>query len=108
VSRHTIRDYLPRVALELEALRTFKHRLGDSLAPTLAKCGDLEDTLLDALNDEAVLSTLSTAEKERWEGSRLPKVGHMLHGGSKQASPHRTTPTKYNSPGNAIQAGIEW
>ena len=57
MSRHTIRDYLPRVALELEALRTFKHRLGDSLALTLAKCSDLEDKLLDALNDEAVLST---------------------------------------------------
>ena len=41
---------------------------GDSLALTLVKCSDLEDKLLDALNDEAVLSTLRTAEKERLLG----------------------------------------
>ena len=66
--RHTVRDYLQRVTLELEVLRTFKHRLGESLALTLAKCSDLEDKLLDALNDEAVLATVSTAEKERLLG----------------------------------------
>jgi len=35
------------------------------LALTLAKCIDLEDKVLDALNDEQVLATLTTAEKER-------------------------------------------
>ncbi|MEX2493929.1 MAG: hypothetical protein WD425_19480 [Nitrospirales bacterium] len=68
VSGHTIRRYLQRVAPELEALRTFKDRLGDSLALTLAKCSDLEDKLLDALNDETVLASMSTTEKERLLG----------------------------------------
>ena len=68
VSRNTVRQYLQRVAPELDALRTFKEHLGDSLALTLAKCLDLEDKLLDALNDDAVLATLSTAEKERLLG----------------------------------------
>jgi hypothetical protein len=68
VSRNTVRTYLQRVAPELEALRTFKDRLGDSLALTLAKCINLEDKLLDALNDDTVLSTLSTTEKERLLG----------------------------------------
>ena len=42
--------------------------LGDSLALTLAKCVNLEDSLLNALNDEKVLATLSTTEKERLLG----------------------------------------
>ena len=68
MSPNTVRGYLQRVAPELEALRTFKDRLGDSLALSLAKCVSLEDKLLDALNDDQVLSTLSTAEKERLLG----------------------------------------
>ena len=68
MSPNTVRGYLQRVAPELEALRTFKDRLGDSLALTLAKCINLEDSLLDALNDEKALTTLSTAEKERLLG----------------------------------------
>ena len=68
VSRNTVQRYLERIAPELEALRTFKDRLGDSLALTLAKCSDLEDKLLDALNDETVLATLSPTEKERLLG----------------------------------------
>jgi hypothetical protein len=68
VSGGIVRLYLKRVAPELEALRTFKDRLGDSLALTLAKCSDLEDKLLDALNDETVLASLSTTEKERLLG----------------------------------------
>lgn len=68
MSPNTVRGYLQRVAPELEALRTFKDRLGDSLALTLAKCVNLEDSLLDALADEKVLATLSTTEKERLLG----------------------------------------
>jgi hypothetical protein len=68
VSGGTVRLYLKRVAPELEALRTFKDGLGDSLALTLAKCTDLEDKLLDALNDDNILATLSTTEKERLLG----------------------------------------
>ena len=68
VSRNTVQHYLQRVAPELEALHTFKDCLGDSLALSLAKCVSLEDKLLDALNDDKVLSTLSTAEKERLLG----------------------------------------
>jgi predicted transcriptional regulator len=68
VSDNTVRRYLQRVAPELEALRTFKDRLGDSLALTLAKCSDLEDKLLDALNDETVIASMSTTEKERLLG----------------------------------------
>jgi len=68
VSRNTVQDYLQRVLLDLEALPTFNGRLADSLALTLAKCSDLEDKLLDALNDEAILSTLSTTGKERFLG----------------------------------------
>ena len=56
------------MAPELEALHTFKYRLSDSLALTLAKCINLEDALLDALNDEQVLANLSTTEKERLLG----------------------------------------
>ena len=68
MSRNTVRQYLQRVASELEALRTFKDGLGDSLALTLAKCLNLEDKLLDALNDDTVLATLTTADKERLLG----------------------------------------
>jgi len=68
MSPNTVRAYIQRVAPELEALRTFKDRLGDSLALTLAKCSDLEDKLLDALNDEKVIANLSTTEKERLLG----------------------------------------
>jgi hypothetical protein len=63
MSPNTVRAYIQRVAPELEALRTFKEHLGDSLALTLAKCSDLEDKLLDSLNDENVLATLTTTEK---------------------------------------------
>lgn len=41
VSRNTVRLYLQRIAPELEALHTFRDRLGDSLALTLAKCINL-------------------------------------------------------------------
>jgi hypothetical protein len=68
MSPNTVRAYIQRVAPELEALRTFKEHLGDSLALTLAKCSDLEDKLLDSLNDENVLATLTTTEKERLLG----------------------------------------
>ena len=68
MSPNTVRGYLQRVAPEFEALRTFKDHLGDSLALTLAKCINLEDSLLDALSDEKVLATLSTTEKERLLG----------------------------------------
>ncbi len=68
VSRSTVQRYLQRVAPEREALRTFKDHLGDSLALSLVKCLDLEDKLLDALNDEKALASLSTTEKERLLG----------------------------------------
>jgi len=68
MSRNTVQRYLQRVAPELEALHTFREHLGDSLALTLAKCIDLEDKVLDALNDETVLAGLTTAEKERLLG----------------------------------------
>jgi hypothetical protein len=62
VSRNTVRLYLQRFAPGLEALYTFRDRLGASLALTLAKCSDVEDRLLNALNDEAVLFTLTPTE----------------------------------------------
>jgi len=68
VSRNTVLRYLQRVAPELDALHTFRDRLGDTLVLNLAKCMDLEDKLLTLLNDEDVLSTLSTGEKERLLG----------------------------------------
>jgi len=68
MSSNTVRGYLQRVAPEFEALRTFKDRLNDSLMLNLAKCLDLEDKVLDALNDEKVLASLSTTEKERLLG----------------------------------------
>ena len=52
----------------MTALSTFREHLSDSLALTLAKCIDLEDKVLDALNDEQVLATLTTTEKERLLG----------------------------------------
>jgi len=68
VSRNTVQAYLQRIRPEMAALSTFREHLGDSLALTLAKCIDLEDKVLDALNDERVLATLSTTEKERLLG----------------------------------------
>jgi len=68
VSRNTVQAYLQRIRPEMAALSTFREHLGDSLALTLAKCINLEDKLLDALNDEQVLATLTTAEKERLLG----------------------------------------
>jgi len=68
VSRNTVQAYLHRIRPEMAALSTFREHLGDSLALNLAKCLDLEDKVLDALNDEQVLATLSTAEKERLLG----------------------------------------
>ena len=68
VSRNTVQAYLHRIRPEMAALSTFREHLGDSLALTLAKCIDLEDKVLDALNDETVLATLTTTEKERLLG----------------------------------------
>jgi len=68
-SPNTVRQYLSRVAPELEVLRTFKDRLGDSLALTQANCRDLENKLLDALVDDKVLATLTTTEKKRLLGT---------------------------------------
>jgi len=68
VSRNTVQAYLQRIRPEMAALSTFREHLGDSLALPLAKCIDLEDKVLDALNDEQVLATLTTAEKERLLG----------------------------------------
>ncbi len=68
VSRHTVQAYLHRILPEMAALSTFQERLGNSLALTLAKVIDLEDKVLDALNDEQVLATLTPAEKERLLG----------------------------------------
>jgi len=68
VSRNTVQAYLHRIRPEMAALSTFREHLGDSLALTLAKVIDLEDKVLDALNDETVLATLTTAEKERLLG----------------------------------------
>ena len=68
MSRSTVRLYLQRFAPELEVLHTFRDRLGASLALTLAKCSDVEDRLSNALNDEAVLATLTTTEMERLLG----------------------------------------
>jgi len=68
VSRHTVQAYLQRIRPEIAALSTFREHLGDVLALTLAKVTDLEDKVLDALNDEQVLATLTTAEKERLLG----------------------------------------
>ena len=68
VSRHTVQAYLQRIRPEMAALSTFREHLGDLLALTLAKVIDLEDKVLDALNNEQVLATLTTAEKERLLG----------------------------------------
>jgi len=68
VSRHTVQAYLHRIRPEMAALSTFQEHLGDSLALALAKVIDLEDKVLDALNDETVLATLTTTEKERLLG----------------------------------------
>ena len=68
VHRTTVCDYLRRIAPELQALKTFRDRLGDTLTLTLANYSDLEDKLLTQLNDEDVLSTLTPSEKERLLG----------------------------------------
>jgi len=68
VSRNTVQAYLHRIRPEMAALSTFREHLGDALALTLAKCIDLEDKVLDALNDEQVIAGLTTTEKERLLG----------------------------------------
>lgn len=66
--RTTVSDYLRRVLPEFAALHSFRDRLGDSLALSVARLADLEDKLLKALNNEDVLSTLTVGEKERLLG----------------------------------------
>lgn len=67
VHRTTVADYLKRATPEFEALPTFRDRLGDALALSVAKLSDLEDKLLTELCKEDI-SSLTISEKEKLLG----------------------------------------